>query len=202
LNTNPSILSVNSQYINIKNSKSEYIGGYTPIENYNDVIQKLMHTIKKLYSLKIEGYFGIDLIEKHNSFNFIEINPRLTTSYIGLRNILNFNFAELIFNSNTNNINDIKINFLYYSYFIRIDFYLNKNERIKEDHIDRIHKLIELIPEFVTPPFSLKEENSFSCFIATKTKDLSSSRIRLNEIIETIEKLGFIVTTPIKTKLS
>ncbi len=202
LNTNPIILSVNSQYIDIKSLKSEYIGGYTPIENYNDVIEKLMVITRKLNNLNIEGYFGIDFIENKNSFNFIEINPRLTTSYIGLRNILNFNCAELIFNSNNNNINNFEIDFPYHSYFIRIDFYFNKNDNMKESHTDLTHTLIKLIPEFVTPPFSLKEQNQFSCFIATKTKDLYASKIRLKEIIEIIEKLDFTVITPIKTELS
>lgn len=200
--TDPIILSVNFQYIDIKSIKSEYIGGYAPLENCKDIIQKLKVITKRLNSLKIEGYYGIDFIEKQNSLNFIEINPRLTTSYIGLRNILNFNCAELIFNSKNNTIDDFEIKFQYHSNFIRIDFNTNKNEKKIGDHIELRHKLMKIIPEFVTPPFSLEEQNHYSCFIATKTKDLSSSKIRLNEIIESLEKLDYTVTTPIKTKLS
>ena len=66
-------------------------------------MKKLSLVLKNIGNLKIEGYYGIDFIEKYNgSFNFIEINPRLTTSYIGIRNSINLNCAELIFNSRLN----------------------------------------------------------------------------------------------------
>ena len=49
---------------------------------------------------KFNGYFGIDFIRKSdNSLFFIELNPRLTTSYIGVRKILSYNPAEVITNS-------------------------------------------------------------------------------------------------------
>ena len=152
--------------------------------------------------LKIEGYFGIDFIENHNhSFNFIEINPRLTTSYIGLRNILNVNCAELIFNTKLNNISDLEIKLHNHSCFTRIDFSRNEIENMKAFHEETIYKLMKLIPEFVTPPISLNEHNKYSCFVATKTKDLISSKIRLNTIIQTIERLNLNIIKPIKTKL-
>ena len=60
-----------------------------------------------------------------------------------------------------------------------------------------IRKLIKEIPEFVTPPISLNESNHFSCFIATKTRDLESSRNRLKEITQYLTKLGFKILKPI-----
>jgi len=202
LYVNPLVLSVNSQNINIKNIESEYLGGYTPLENYKELINKISIFIKKLKILKFEGYFGIDFIEKNKqSFNFIEINPRLTTSYIGLRKILNFNCAELIFNSKIKNISEIEIDLHDYSYFTRIDFNYNNFENRELIHEELLPKLMKIIPEFVTPPISLNEYNQYSCFIATKTKDLSSSKIRLNEIIQSLESLNFNVFKPKKTIL-
>jgi hypothetical protein len=42
------------------------------------------------------GYIGVDLILKKETAHLIEINPRLTTSYIGLRQIAQVNLAQAI----------------------------------------------------------------------------------------------------------
>ncbi len=199
LHINPLILSINAQNIDIKNKESEYLGGYTPVENHKELFNQISYIINKLNNLKIEGYFGIDFIEDINhSAVFIEINPRLTTSYIGLRKILNFNCAELIFNSKIKNINEFQIGNNKCSYFTRIDFVYENIDKKNLRHDDLIPELIKYIPEIVTPPISLNENNQFSCFVATQTQDLDSSKIRLNEIIQTIENLNFIILKPKK----
>jgi predicted ATP-grasp superfamily ATP-dependent carboligase len=199
---NPLLLSVNSQNININYEESEYLGGYTPYENYKKIIEKISSILKKVKFLEIEGYFGIDFIEQSSHYlNFIEINPRLTTSYIGLRNILKYNCAELIFNSKINNIINFVLDFNNYSFFTRIDFLHNKFENLELVNEELIPKLMKLIPEFVTPPISLSESNQYSCFIATKTKDLQSSKIRFNKIIQVLENLGFNIIKPKKLRL-
>ena len=192
LDLHPIILSVNSQDINIKNLKSEYFGGYTPLENYKEILKELSFVIKKIDFSKIEGYFGIDFIEKYPSIiYFIEINPRLTTSYIGLRNTINLNCAELILNSKTNNLDSVELEVLNHSHFTRVDFYINEFKDKGELYEKLIPSLMKQIPEFVTPPISLNNSNQFSCFIATKMKDLASSRIRVDEIIQSLKNLNF-----------
>ncbi|GAG78582.1 unnamed protein product, partial [marine sediment metagenome] len=87
---NPFVLSINAQNVDIKNSlyTSEYHGGYTPIENYQKTKNNLSLVIKKINFSEFSGYFGIDFMRtKDSKLFFIEINPRLTTSYIGLRNV-------------------------------------------------------------------------------------------------------------------
>ncbi len=203
LNAIPIVLSVNSQDINIKNIKSEYFGGYTPLVNHKEITKQLFNILKKISLLKIEGYFGIDFIQKHDySFSFIEINPRLTTSYIGLRNIINMNCAELILNSKFNILNNPEINLQYYSNYTRLDFLYDNFENGEEYYEELMPKFIKLIPEFVTPPISLDNSKYFSCFIATKTKDLLSSKIRVNEIIQSMKNLNFNISTSRKIKLS
>ncbi len=200
---NPIILSVNSQDINVKDLTPEYLGGYTPLSNYERIIEKLSLILKKINILKIEGYFGIDFIQQHNgSFYFIEINPRLTTSYIGLRNIINLNCAELIFKSRLNFLSIPEIQFLNHSIFTRVDFYSDEFENTEGFYEDYMPKLIKLIPEFVTPPISLDNSNLYSCFIATKTKDLNSSKIRMNKIFESLKSLNFKIIKPIQKELS
>lgn len=46
----------------------------------------------------MKGYVGVDLLldEAHEEIYILEINPRLTTSYVALRRLLNFNLGEAI----------------------------------------------------------------------------------------------------------
>jgi creatinine amidohydrolase/Fe(II)-dependent formamide hydrolase-like protein len=62
------------------------------------------------------------------------------------------------------------------------------NEEVNEELLDR---LVKKIPEFVTPPISFNNSNHFTCFIATKSKDLSTSKERMNTIKTSLGKLGF-----------
>ncbi|MGH1537228.1 MAG: ATP-grasp domain-containing protein [Gammaproteobacteria bacterium] len=52
------------------------------------------HLIKAIAGLK--GYIGVDILITENEILLIEINPRLTTSYAGLKAALGVNPAELI----------------------------------------------------------------------------------------------------------
>jgi predicted ATP-grasp superfamily ATP-dependent carboligase len=47
----------------------------------------------------LQGYVGVDLVLTQEEALLIEINPRLTTSYIGLRRVLQFNLAQAIWNA-------------------------------------------------------------------------------------------------------
>ena len=47
----------------------------------------------------MRGYVGVDLILTQDEALLIEINPRLTTSYIGLRQVIDFNLAEAIWDA-------------------------------------------------------------------------------------------------------
>jgi predicted ATP-grasp superfamily ATP-dependent carboligase len=52
----------------------------------------------------LNGYVGVDMILADDSFRLVEINPRLTTSYIGLRQVSRLNPAKMIFEACTRNI--------------------------------------------------------------------------------------------------
>ncbi len=48
------------------------------------------------------GYVGVDLVLGEDLVQLIEINPRLTTSYIGLRQVAQLNLAQVIWNASRN----------------------------------------------------------------------------------------------------
>ena len=50
------------------------------------------------------GYVGIDLIENEKACFVLEINPRLTTSFVGIENALGLNVAECVLQSFESNL--------------------------------------------------------------------------------------------------
>ena len=191
----PKILSINFQDVNIKESaiQSGYFGGYTPVKNYAQINKTLSNIFNKLDLSMFNSYFGIDFIKNEDLISFIEINPRLTTSYIGIRNILNINPAEIIINnfSNSPEFQTIQIN--KHSIFTRLELRYKGELSLIEIRETVIPKLLKRIPEFVTPPISFnisnqKDQFFFSCFIATKEYDLYNSRKRLNIIKDILKK--------------
>lgn len=191
---NPAVLSINSQNVNIKSPdyNSEYFGGYTPIENHLEINNNLYKILKTIDFSEFYGYFGIDFILTNDSkIYFIEINPRLTTSYIGLRNAINQNPAKLILDSKINYLRSIDVKYINCSLFTRLELEYINSEPMKDLNEEITDKLISKIPEFITPPISFNKSNNFTCFIATKTKDLLSSRRRMDEIKQSLLNFGF-----------
>jgi len=191
---NPVLLSINAQNVDIKNSNydSEYYGGHTPVEDYQKTKNNLSLLLEKINFSEFSGYFGIDFIRTTDSkIYFIEINPRLTTSYIGLRNVINLNPAKLILDSKLNRLKYCEVKSIYHSLFSRIEMDYNEKINNKEISEELSHKTVRKIPEFVTPPLSLNNSNHFTCFIATKSKNLSESKERMLEIKRMLKSLGF-----------
>lgn len=190
----PLFLSVNSQDVEITNLKvkSEYFGGYTPVEDQNEIVNDLSKILNRIDLSKFSGYFGIDFIQKKiKTIHLLEINPRLTTSYIGLRNVININPVELIINSKLNLLNPVKLAYNNYSNFSRLELFYTGSKSVNEVKESLVPKLLNRISELVTPPISLTKSKHFSCFIATKKKDFRSSKNRVNAIIQTLEKFNF-----------
>ncbi|TFG00734.1 MAG: ATP-grasp domain-containing protein, partial [Promethearchaeota archaeon] len=151
----------------------------------------------KINLSKFSGYYGIDFIEKADkSIGFIEINPRLTTSYIGIRNVIDKNPAELIWDAKLNSLSSSEINLKNFSQFSRIELNYLNNETELDVMDDKIPILMKEIPELVTPPIKFQNSNhdinnQYSCFIATKTKDSKSSKKRMAEIINILKRNNF-----------
>jgi predicted ATP-grasp superfamily ATP-dependent carboligase len=74
----------------------QYLGGRVPLTEEQDqrarrLAERAVRCVEGLH-----GYFGVDLILGDSADVVIEINPRLTTSYVGLRRLARFNLAEAL----------------------------------------------------------------------------------------------------------
>ena len=93
----PRAYTVNSQFVKLAAPPglSSYMGGYTPIripeaKRAAEAAEKLCRSIRGL-----RGYVGVDMVLADEPY-VIEVNPRLTTSYVGVRMVLGRNPAEIM----------------------------------------------------------------------------------------------------------
>jgi tyramine---L-glutamate ligase len=95
------LLSCNSQFIDINNHRLSYKGGV--INGMRDYWPRFEFVANQIAEAlpDLAGYVGIDVIVDGIDIFVVEINPRLTTSYVGLRESIGANPAELIINTLT-----------------------------------------------------------------------------------------------------
>ena len=89
------LLCANLQHFNIINQQyhlSKIIVNHdSELSVYQDLVDNIAHALPELW-----GYVGIDLIETAEQLLVLEINPRLTTSFVGISAALGINVAENI----------------------------------------------------------------------------------------------------------
>ena len=96
-------LSLNGQMMTI-GEEFAYLGGIVPLQHPQR--QRALNVAQRAVSLipGLRGYAGVDLVLTESESYLIEINPRLTTSYVGLRQVISFNLAEAIWMACQKNI--------------------------------------------------------------------------------------------------
>jgi len=94
-------ISLNRQDVTIETPEkcSSYSGGAVPFSHplQTEALEVAENLVKSIPDLR--GYVGVDFVLTENEAVAIEVNPRLTTSYVGLRSVVNFNPAQAIVNS-------------------------------------------------------------------------------------------------------
>ncbi len=94
-------ISLNRQNITMAGPEafSSYNGGCIPFDHpfkkeAFDIAEKVVESFHGLL-----GYVGVDLVLAQDMPYVVDVNPRLTTSYVGLRKVVNFNLAKALENS-------------------------------------------------------------------------------------------------------
>ncbi len=91
------VLSVNRQEILINGGRFEYRGSEVPLKHeLSEMCARI--ALRAAESLNLRGYCGVDLVVGRIP-HVIEINPRPTTSFIALAQVLRANLGELLVNT-------------------------------------------------------------------------------------------------------
>ncbi|HTY74919.1 MAG TPA: ATP-grasp domain-containing protein [Candidatus Nanoarchaeia archaeon] len=75
---------------------SSYNGGLVPFDHpLKDEAFEMAKRLAESFG-NLRGYVGVDVVLSDKGVFVVEVNPRLTTSYVGLRRVADFNVAEAI----------------------------------------------------------------------------------------------------------
>ena len=86
------LLCVNNQQIEIINQQFKLLGCEVNYQIELAPFQALLNKIAKAFP-NLWGYVGIDLIQQSQQLSVLEINSRLTSSYVGIKSALGINVA-------------------------------------------------------------------------------------------------------------
>ena len=91
-------LTLNMQKVKLQepSKTSEYAGGVVPFKHpmAEEVEKTAGLAVRAIEGLK--GYVGVDMVLTRQGPFIVDVNPRLTTSYLGLRKVLKSNFGEVL----------------------------------------------------------------------------------------------------------
>jgi tyramine---L-glutamate ligase len=99
------MLSCNLQYISPKDGKLIYLGGeINGALAYRQYLEPILKQVSNALP-GLQGYFGVDVLLDERDLDkitIVEINPRLTTSYVRLHDAIHYNPAQLILDACNN----------------------------------------------------------------------------------------------------
>ena len=186
------VLSINSQKIKLIENKINYLGGMTPADDSEHIKKEFIKLMENLDLTKFKGYFGIDFIRMiDGKIYLIEINPRLTTSYIGIRNVAKANPMLFLVYPDTDPEEIIDSNYKWISEYYHMKLkYLGP-----DDSLEFCEDEFRNIPEVITPPLPLnlkfQENKIFTCFVSIKGRNIKQIQKKKNSIFQSLKKLNF-----------
>jgi predicted ATP-grasp superfamily ATP-dependent carboligase len=167
-------ISLNRQDVKIETPdvSSRYNGGSVPFDHplRVKVFEAAEKIVKSFRGLK--GYVGVDFVLTEDEAVAIELNPRLTTSYVGLRSVARFNIAQAIVNAVLKHELPTHIQSCDYGCFSKLE--------TPNPSIDALQRNYEM-SEVVSPPFPVSETSVASALIATHGATSKEAEIKCRE---------------------
>ena len=120
----------------------------------------------------LRGYIGVDLILAKDSLIVVDVNPRLTTSYVGLSQVATFNVAEALIVSILNSEFPLRPETKGFVCFSKLEV---------TKPTDSAFQKIAQINEVVSPPFPLNNNQKACGLIAGKGDSMEQAKTQLEE---------------------
>ena len=167
-------VSLNQQDVTIEAPEgfSSYKGGLVPFDHplraeAFEVAEKIVKSFRDL-----RGYVGVDLVLTEEDAVAIEVNPRLTTSYVGLRRVANFNPAQAIVNAVLKRELPTNTRSYGYAYFSKV--------MMPNPTVNALQKTYGM-NKVVSPPFPVSENGVAWTLIASHGPTLEEGKLRFRE---------------------
>lgn len=151
---------------------SSYEGGSVPFDH--PLKQEAFAIAEKVIGCfeGLTGYVGVDLVLAKNKVFVVDVNPRLTTSYVGLSRVANFNVAEAIVNAIMKSDFPVKPETTDNVSFSKLE--------TPKPTISAFNKTAQ-ISEVISPPFPLNNNQKAYGLIAGKGGSMEQARSQLEE---------------------
>lgn len=120
----------------------------------------------------LKGYVGVDLILSRYKPFVIDVNPRLTTSFVGLSQTAKFNVAEKIVKAVLEGTLPAAPECDGYVYFSKYETTKPTNNSFKK---------IAQLSEVVSPPFPLSDRQKACALISGQGDSLENAKVELEE---------------------
>jgi len=151
-------VTLNRQFVTLASPDEEsgYYGGAVPFDHSleKEALRAAERAVEGIGGLK--GYVGVDMILADEGPVVLEFNPRLTTSYVGLRRVANFNPAEAIVDATTKRKLPTNVQNRGYAFFSKVAV------PPRRQIIDEAYK----VEDVISPPFPIEENKSAYALIA------------------------------------
>ncbi len=170
-------ISLNKQQVTLAQigAESHYDSGCVPLEHPLKQ-QAFTLTEKVVESLGLRGYVGVDVVLGEDKPYVVDVNPRLTTSYVGLRAVAGFNVGQAVIEAVVedklpaqNPINNVAC-------FAKI--------QTPKPNLEAFQQAAKST-EVISPPFPLDEANTYA-LIMGQGKNMQDASVRLEEAKKTV----------------
>ena len=180
-------LTLNRQIVTLSPpfSESRYEGGVVPLRHKleEEALRVAQTTVKSLGGLK--GYVGVDMVLSSNGPVVIDVNPRLTTSYVGLRRVVNINPARAIIDAILEQKLPRDVHVSGYAFFLKV--------RVPAP-IPRALPRIYRLSEVFSPPFPIAGRRESYALIVSHSTTLRGAEMSLHKsrrnLLEVISRGG------------
>lgn len=170
-------VSLNKQLIQMgtPTSASSYLGGAVPFDHpRRQEAMALAERVVESFS-GLRGYVGVDMVLTRQKPLVVDVNPRLTTSYVGLRSVACFNVAEALLNAALNGKLPKNIDTKGVACFRKIQTATPN---------PTAYKKTLLLKQAITPPFPLKSNQQATAFVVGHGKTLETAEADLKKAKE------------------
>jgi predicted ATP-grasp superfamily ATP-dependent carboligase len=175
-------ISLNKQDVSLRtpDSVSTYNGGIVPFNS--PLKRKAFATAKTIVESfrGLRGYIGVDLVLTEKEPIVIEVNPRLTTSYVGLRKIANFNPAQAIINAILKRELPATNQSTGYAFFSKIETSKPTTEVLQKTY---------RMDEVVSPPFPVPCNDSAYALVLSHRATLKGAMVSFHEAKKRLRRI-------------
>ena len=173
---------MNQQFVRLSAPEKEsgYAGGIVPFEHTleNEALKVAEKAVEAAGGLR--GYVGVDMVLTDKGPVVMEINPRLTVSYIGLRKAVNFNPAQALIDTVILGKLPKKVQKMGYTFFSKVEVSLGSQSITKTYNMKNV----------VSPPFPIEKNRPSWALVAADSNSRRGAQLAFYRTKKQLQNLS------------